>query len=65
MLINCSPARSASQATLRLDSTTSTFCPFNPLRKSGAASSFTLTPIDSGDTSVKSFGAALMLSSVA
>src|SRR5712675_3183896 len=58
MLIVCSPARRASQETMRLLSETSTSCPFSPLRKSGAASSFTLTPIDSGETSLKSLGAA-------
>ena len=63
MLIVCSPARSASQETVRLFKETSTSWPFNPFRKSGAASSFTLTPIASGDTSVKSFGAGVMPSS--
>ncbi len=33
------------------------------MRKSSAASSFTFTPIDSGDTSLKSFGADVMTSS--
>src|ERR1700676_369034 len=64
MLIVCSPARSASQEIVRLLSETSTSCPFSPFRKSSTASSLTLTPTDSGDTSVKSFGAAVMPSSV-
>ena len=42
---------------------TSTGCPFKPFRKSGAASSFTFALIDSGDTSLKSFGADVMPSS--
>src|SRR5882724_12377532 len=63
MLIVCSPARSASQDTLRLLRETSTSWPFNPFRKSVAASSLTFTAIASGETSVKSFGAAVMPSS--
>ena len=63
MLIVCSPARSASQDTARLLRETSTSWPFNPFRKSVAASSFTFTAIASGETSVKSFGAAVMPSS--
>ena len=64
MLMVCSPARIASQETLRLLRETSSSCPFRPFRKSSTASSLTRTPTDSGDTSVKSFGAAVMPSSL-
>src|SRR5207253_1807758 len=64
MVMVCSPARSASQETARLPSATSTSWPFNPFRNSSAASSFTRTPTDSGETSVKSLGAGAMPSSV-
>ena len=60
----CSPARSASQEIERLDSPTSTASPFRLLRKSSAASSLTRTPNASGETSVKSFGAGVMPSSL-
>ena len=64
MLMVCWPARSASQDTLRLLRETSRSCPFRLFRKSSAASSFTRTPTDSGDTSVKSLGLAVMPSSL-
>ena len=63
-LMVCSPARSASQEIERLFRLTSTASPFRLLRNSSAASSFTRTPMDSGDTAVKSFGAGVMPSSV-
>ena len=59
----CSPVRNASQLTVRLLSETSRSCPLSALRNSSTASSFSLTPIDSGETVLKSFGAAWIPSS--
>ncbi len=59
----CWPARSASQVTARLFRATSTSWPLRLFRKSSAASSLIRTPIDSGETSVKSLGAGVMPSS--
>ena len=63
-LMVCTPLRSSSQLTERLLRDTSRSCPLRPLTKSSAASSFTFTATASGETSVKSFGVAVMPSSL-